>query len=104
MNKKIEKYKLIPLSIILKKKFKNEKFRKAFDEELSRLKLAHEIKLLRQERKMTQREVAEKAAMPQSVIARIESGTHSFSLTTVDRIAKVFQKEIGLVEQTSNRR
>lgn len=100
----IGKYKLTQLSRVIEKKLESPKFRGAFNEELSRLKLAHEIKLLRQEKKMTQREVAERADMPQSVIARIESGTHTFSVITLDKIAKVFHKEIGLVESTPSRR
>ena len=41
-------------------------------------------------------EVAIKADMPQSVIARIESGTHSFSISTLHKIAGVFDKHISL--------
>ncbi len=91
------KYNFIPLDTIIGGKLKNKQFRTSFSEEMGRLRLAHEIKALRQKRRMTQEEVALKADMPQSVVARIESGTHSFSLTTLHKIAQVFDKEVGLV-------
>ncbi len=102
--KKITKKDFISLSAIIARRSKSERFRSAFSEEDARLKLAAELKVLRKEKRMTQEEVAAKAEMPQSVIARIESGTHSFSLTTLHRIAEVFNKEIGFVEHTQNRR
>ncbi|MDO8469797.1 MAG: helix-turn-helix transcriptional regulator [bacterium] len=97
MKKIAKKYNSISLDAVIKEKLKSERFRKTFSEEMSRLQLAHEIKTLRQERKMTQKEVAAKADMPQSVIARIESGTHSFSIATLHKIANVFDKQVGLV-------
>ena len=86
-----------PLDTIIRKKLINAQFRKSFSEEMGRLQLAHDIKTLRQKRKMTQGQVAARADMPQSVIARIESGTHSFSIATLHKIARVFDKQIGLV-------
>ncbi len=47
-------------------------------------------------KKLTQKDVAEKADMPQSVIARVESGKHSPSLYTLERIANVLDKEVQL--------
>ena len=79
-----------------KKASKSQTFQDAYNEELIRLRLAHQIKKIRLGKCLTQKEVAVKAQMPQSVIARIESGTHSFSLGTLNRIAKVFNKEVEL--------
>ena len=81
---------------VFKNSLKSEVFRNAYNEELVRLRLAHQIKKFRLENNLTQKAVAGKAQMPQSVIARIESGTHSFSLGTLNRIAKVFNKEVEL--------
>lgn len=97
-------YKFISLDKVVGKRLKNEQFRKSFSEEISRLQLAHEIRTLRRKRKMTQEDVAMRANMPQSVIARMESGTHSFSISTLHKIARVFDKQIGLVEHAQNRR
>jgi len=66
-------------------------------EQMARWKLAQQIKKLRQAKKLTQKALAEKAQMPQSVIARIESGEHSLSLHTLQRVASAFDKEIQLV-------
>lgn len=104
MKKITTKYTFTPLHKIIGKRIKNERFQRSFSEEMSRLQLAHEIRMLRQKRKMTQGEVAVKADMPQSVIARMESGTHSFSITTLHKVAKVFDRQVGLVGQTQNRR
>lgn len=78
------------------KDFQSEKFQKSYSEELARLKLARQIRELRIRRKLTQRDVSEKTHMPQSVIARIESGTHSYSLGTLWRLARAFNKEVRL--------
>lgn len=80
-----------------KEDMKSKTFRDAYYEELVRLNLVGEIKKLRLGKKLTQKSLAQKAKMPQSVIARIESGEHSFSLGTLSRIAKVFNKEVQLV-------
>lgn len=82
---------------VFKKASKSKAFIEAYNEELVRLNLVGEIKKLRLSKKLTQKSLAQKARMPQSVIARIESGEHSFSLGTLSRIAKVFKKEVQLV-------
>jgi len=82
---------------VLKENLKSESFKNAYNEELIRLNLVGEIKKLRVEKKLTQKDLAQRAKMPQSVIARIESGEHSFTLGTLSRIAKVFHKEVKLI-------
>ncbi len=89
-------YEFFSFDDILKRDLKNRKFREQYFEELSRLYLAHEVRFLRKSHKMTQEQVAKKADMPQSVIARIESGSHSFSTSTLFRIAQVFNRQISL--------
>lgn len=76
------------------KDFKSEKFRKTYTQELVRLRLARQIKTMRTAKNLTQKAVAQKAEMPQSVVARIESGRHNTSLDTLERIAHVFNKEV----------
>lgn len=78
------------------KDLKSKNFQKIYSEELAQLRLAEQIKKMRLEKKLTQKVLAQMAKMPQSVIARIESGTHSYSLGTLYRIAHVFNKEIQL--------
>lgn len=82
---------------ILKKQLKSPKFREAYHEELTRLRLAKEVRSLRTRKHLTQEGVAEKAGMSQSVIARIESGERSVSVDTLGRIAYALGKEVRLV-------
>lgn len=94
-NKKTIKTKT--LQQVLAKELKSLKFKEAYNEEIFRLKIAAEIKSLRVQKKLTQEVFAKKAHMPQSVVARIESGKHSISLVTLNRIAHTLGKEIQLV-------
>lgn len=82
---------------ILKKEMRSKEFRKAYEEEMARLNLVRQIRKLRVAKKLTQKMVAKRAGMPQSVVARLESGEHSFSLDTLQRIAHVYGKEVRLV-------
>lgn len=95
--KENQKLKFYTFDEVFAKSFKSKSFQKAYNEELARLKLANQIKDIRLQKKLTQKDVAGRAQMPQSVIARIESGTHSFSIGTLNRIAKVLNKELELV-------
>ncbi|HBB43873.1 MAG: Transcriptional regulator, XRE family [Parcubacteria group bacterium GW2011_GWA1_44_13] len=89
--------KTITFEQILKKQLKSPEFREAYNEELFRLKIASEIKSLRLQKKLTQETFAKKAQMPQSVVARIESGKHSISLGTLNRVALALGKRVQLV-------
>jgi DNA-binding XRE family transcriptional regulator len=87
----------IPFDEFLAEQLKDKRFKKAFLEERSRLQLAYDIQMLRKKKRMTQAQVAKKAKMPQSVIARIESGSRGISIATLYKIARVFDRDIGFV-------
>ena len=53
-----------------------------------------EIKALRKKAKLTQQELAEKAGVSQSLIARIESGTVNPRLSTLIRIMKALEEYV----------
>jgi DNA-binding XRE family transcriptional regulator len=76
---------------------KNKEFQKGYREEMVRIRLSQQIRDIRIEKKLTQEAVAERASMPQSVIARLESGEHSVSLDTLSRVAHVLGKEVELI-------
>lgn len=97
-------FRFIPFSTMLREQLKKPGFKKAFLAEMARENLAFDLKTLRIEKKMSQKQVATKAEMPQSVIARMESGRHSVSITTLQKVAVVFGKRVGLVEQSRNRK
>ncbi len=79
------------------KSSKKKEFRSAYDEEIVRLRLARQIRDIRTFSRMTQLVVAQKSGMPQSVIARIESGDRGISVDTLGRIAHTLGKEVLLV-------
>ena len=76
---------------------KKKEFQRAYSEEMVRLRLAKQIRDLRTSHQMTQRVVAQKSGMPQSVIARIESGDRGISVDTLGRVAHTLGKEVQLV-------
>lgn len=80
-----------------KLKDQSKEYQLAYNEEIARLTLIRQIRGLRLTKKLTQKAVAKRAHMPQSVVARLESGEHSFSLDTLQRIAHVFDKKVQLV-------
>ncbi len=85
-----------PFEDVLKKYSKSKVFRQAYAEEILRLQLATDIKSFRTKKHLTQKDLADQAKMPQSVIARIESGKYSISLGTLSRIAHALGKEVQL--------
>lgn len=84
-----------PLSEVVAKKT-SRTFAQVYQEESTRLRIAHELRALREFHGLTQTQLAKKVLMPQSVIARIESGEHACTLGTLDRIAFAFNKKIQL--------
>lgn len=95
--KKIAGYKTYTFEEVLKKLMKQKGFKKGYEKEVARLDMIHQIKQARLAKKMTQEKLARKAEMPQSVIARIESGKRGLSFSTISRIASALGKEIKLV-------
>lgn len=81
---------------VFKKASRSKEFQRAYNEELQRLRLSKQIREMRIAQHMTQKVVAQKTGMPQSVIARIESGETGITLDTLGRIAHAFGKDIQL--------
>ena len=67
------------------------------------IRLAMEIRTLREARGLSQRELAERVGTTQSAIARLEGGNISPSLPTLDKIAEALDAElsVGLVDLTA---
>ena len=81
---------------ILREGMKKKGFREAYEAAISRRAIATQIRESRIAKKMTQKTVARKANMPQSVIARIESGRHDASLPTITKIASALGKKVDV--------
>lgn len=60
------------------------------------IRLAFEIRALREKKGLSQRELAERVGTTQSAIARLEGGNISPSLPTLDKIAKALGAEVSL--------
>ena len=81
---------------VLKNAMKKKGFREAYEELQLRRRIAQQVRESRAAKKMTQKGVAHKAGMPQSVVARIESGEHGISVDTLGRVAHALGKEVIL--------
>lgn len=73
------------------------KFKQGYDALEPEYRLANELIKARTRQKMTQTDVAKKAGVSRTVIARLESGTTNPTLATVSRVASVLGKELKLV-------
>lgn len=85
------------LDEVFRKAAKSKAFREAYHEEMLRIRLAKQIRTLRTAQRLTQKAVAKRADMPQSVIARVESGSRGISVDTLGKIAHTLGKEVQLV-------
>lgn len=72
------------------------KIRERREEELVKLRLAHQIIKLRKRAKMTQAEFANKIVAKQQFVSMIESGRRMPSILTVCKIAQAFGKKLSV--------
>lgn len=79
------------------KKKTSKKFTEAYEAEKARISVARTIRQARIARKITQSQLAKRTAMPQSAIARLESGNHSVSFETLSKVAYALGKEVKIV-------
>lgn len=96
MKKKSKKISYISFERYLAQQLKNKAFRKAYEEEGRRLKIAYQILQLRKQKKLSQKELAHKLNTTQSVVARMESGQQNFTTDTLQKIAAVFKRDLKI--------
>src|SRR4051812_30306571 len=70
--------------------------RRGYEKAGRAIRLAFEIRALREKKGLSQREVAERVGTTQSAIARLEAGNISPSLPTLDKIAAALGAEVSL--------
>jgi len=80
----------------LKKELRNPEFRKLYEKEEHRLRIAYEITQLRKGQKLTQKKLAEKIGTSQSAVARIEAGEQNVSTDKLQEIASAFDRNIEI--------
>ncbi|MEK7631784.1 MAG: helix-turn-helix transcriptional regulator [Patescibacteria group bacterium] len=78
----------------LNKLQKNKEYKKLLKEEQEMLDISLQISQTRKKRKITQVQLAKKAGMPQSQIARIESGNHNVTIGTLNRVASALNLRV----------
>lgn len=79
---------------MLREELKDPEFKRLFDEAGEQLEIAYKLNHLRILKKMSQAELARKAGMTQSNIARLISGNQNFTIQTLSRVAKALGAEL----------
>lgn len=80
-----------------KHSLKDPAVKAAYDALEPEYKLAESMIKARLAKRLTQEELAAKAGVSQTTIARLESGTNNPTIVTVNRVASVLGKELRLV-------
>ena len=77
----------------LNEQLKDPEFKKEFENETTKLESAIELTKVRKESGLSQRDLASVSDVPQSTIARIESGANT-SIDTLTKIANALGKRL----------
>ena len=84
---------------IEKRERKAPGFKRDVEKEYINLKIGERIKQLRLESGMTQEELAKKLHTTKSAISRLENHAESMRLSTIERVADIFDKKVEIVFQ-----
>ena len=96
--KKIKKsQRVVDFQEYLAEQLKNPKIKKYYNEYGKQLEIAYQILKLRKQKRMSQAELAKKIGTKQSNVARMEAGQQNFTTNTLQKIAKVFDREVKIV-------
>ncbi len=81
----------------LRRKFQDEDYRHSYAEECLNTMIASQIKVLRDQREMTQGELAEKTGMRQPRLSVLEDASYSsWSINTLKRLARAFDVALSV--------
>ena len=85
----------------LREEFQNSEYRHAYADESLSTYIATQIKVLREQRQLTQKELAERAGMAQPRIAVLEDVNYSsWSISTLRRLAEAFDVRLSVKFET----
>ncbi|QBQ63747.1 XRE family transcriptional regulator [Actinobacillus indolicus] len=76
------------------KSLQNPEIKREYDALKPQYELIKQLIALRQEQKLTQKQLSEKIGVAQSAISRLEAGTHNPSIAFLQRIANGLGKEL----------
>ena len=81
----------------LKTAFQDEEYRHSYAEECLNTMIATQIRVLREQRELTQRTLAQKCAMKQPRIAILEDANYSnWSINSLKRLARAFDLALSV--------
>jgi len=80
----------------VEKLLKKKGMRVFYEEYMKQLRTAVKMAEMREKAKMSQVQLAKKIGTTQSNVARMESGEQNFTLSTLGKIAKAFDKELEI--------
>ncbi len=79
-------------------KYKNDKeFQRYYKEATDEIDIAIALAAGRKRKRLTQAQLAKKVGMPQSQLARVESGSHNVTLGTLHRVASALDLHVRVV-------
>ncbi|MCC7196790.1 helix-turn-helix domain-containing protein [Candidatus Peregrinibacteria bacterium] len=78
------------------KEMQDPEFRAGAEKARERLEAAYAITEMRHKAKMTQKELAQKMKVSQSVVARIEQGSQNLTIGTLMKLADVCGKKLKI--------
>ena len=81
---------------ISRKDARNPGFKTLVEEAFENLKIGEEIRQLRLSSGMTQEELAKQMSTTKSAISRLENHSESVRLSTIEKVAKVFNKKVEI--------
>ena len=81
---------------ISRKDARSPGFKSLVEDELENLKIGEEIRQLRLSSGMTQEELAKQMSTTKSAISRLENHSESVRLSTIEKVAKIFNKKVEI--------
>jgi DNA-binding XRE family transcriptional regulator len=84
------------LQDLIAEQMKNEEFAEAYDLERERLQIAHRVKALREQKAMTQAELAQLIGTKQPSIARLEAGNYWPRIDMLEKIARALGAQLDV--------
>jgi len=96
MNKDKKIRKAVDFQVYLAQQLKNPEMKKYYDKFGKQLEIAYQILKLRKQKRMSQAALAKKINTKQSNIARMEMGQQNFTIDTLQKISKAFERELKI--------
>jgi len=82
------------LEDLKKELFKNEKVKKTYSRELTKIRIAQQIYELRTQNNVSQKELAKRLHTSQQAVARLEKDGYRPTTKTLEKLAEIFHKDL----------